>query len=233
MPDAVHLRDAVFAYEPGNAVLQVDSLRIEEGKRVFLYGPSGSGKTTLLGLITGILELRHGSCQVMGTEMSKLGMTARDRQRGSEMGYIFQSFNLVPYLSVRDNIELPCRVHRRRRERIVERSLEAETERLAERLDIGAHLDRSVTRLSTGQQQRVAIARAVIGRPGLVIADEPTSSLDADRRDRFLSLLFEECEEAHTSLLFVSHDRSLSARFDAQIFMGEINRIQQPELVRE
>ncbi len=227
MPDAIHLRDAVFAYEPGNAVLRVDSLRVEEGKRVFLHGPSGSGKTTLLGLITGILEPQQGTCEVLGLELSKVGKAARDGHRGSEMGYIFQSFNLIPYLSVRENIELPCRVHRRRRERIVAPTLTIESDRIAHRLEIGAYLDRNVTKLSTGQQQRVAIARAVIGRPGLVIADEPTSSLDADRRDRFLALLFEECEEAHATLLFVSHDRSLATRFDEEISMGDINRVQQ------
>jgi putative ABC transport system ATP-binding protein len=88
---------------------------------------------------------------------------------------------------------------------------------------MGSHLDRSVRKLSTGQQQRVAIARAVIGRPRLVIADEPTSSLDADRRERFLDLLFEVCDEANATLVFVSHDRSLMARFDHHVAIAEIS----------
>jgi putative ABC transport system ATP-binding protein len=232
MPDAVHMHHVVFGYEPGHPILKVDDLRIAEGKRVFLYGPSGSGKTTLLGLITGILQPQQGSCEVLGKEMTKLSMSARDKHRGSEMGYIFQSFNLIPYLSVRQNIDLPCRVHERRRKRILSPTLEQEVVRIAERLEIDTHLDRGVKKLSTGQQQRVAIARAVIGRPSLVIADEPTSSLDTDRRERFLELLFEVCDEAHATLIFVSHDRSLMTRFDEQISIADINHLNQAGTVQ-
>lgn len=155
-----------------------------------------------------------------------MSASALDEYRGSEMGYIFQSFNLIPYLSVRENIELPCRVHRRRRQRIASASLEQETERIARRLDIDGFLDRSVRKLSTGQQQRVAIARAVIGRPPLVIADEPTSSLDANRREQFLDLLFEVCDEANATVIFVSHDQSLMARFDSQVAIADISDTQ-------
>ncbi len=232
MPDAVHMHHVVFGYEPGNPILKVDDLRVAEGKRVFLYGPSGSGKTTLLGLITGILQPQQGSCEVLGKEMTKLSMSARDKHRGSEMGYIFQSFNLIPYLSVRQNIDLPCRVHERRRKRILSPTLEQEVVRIAERLEIDTHLDRGVKKLSTGQQQRVAIARAVIGRPSLVIADEPTSSLDTDRRERFLELLFEVCDEASATLIFVSHDRSLATRFDEQISIADVNHLNQTGTVQ-
>jgi putative ABC transport system ATP-binding protein len=227
MPDAVAMHGVVFGYEPGHPVLQVDSLRVEEGKRVFLYGPSGSGKTTLLGLITGILRPQQGTCEVLGKQTTKLSMSARDELRGSEMGYIFQSLNLIPYLSVRENIELPCRIHERRRKRITASTLDREAERIAGRLDIGAFLDRGVKKLSAGQQQRAAIARSVIGKPRLVIADEPTSSLDTDRRERFLELLFEECDEAHATLIFVSHDRSLMDRFDDRIAIADINSLNQ------
>ena len=220
---ALEMRAVTFGYEPGKPVLHIPDFRIEQAHRVFLFGPSGSGKTTLLGLITGVLRPQEGSCRVLGQEMTELSASALDEYRGSEMGYIFQSFNLIPYLSVRQNIELPCRVHPRRRQRIVSASLEAEAVRIAHRLEMDRFLDRSVRKLSTGQQQRVAIARAVIGRPRLVIADEPTSSLDADRRERFLDLLFEVCEEANAALIFVSHDRSLMARFDQQIAIAEIS----------
>jgi putative ABC transport system ATP-binding protein len=232
MPDAVHMQNVVFGYEPGNPILQVDSLRVEEGKRVFLYGPSGSGKTTLLGLITGILQPQQGSCEVLGKEMTKLSMSARDKHRGSEMGYIFQSFNLIPYLTVRQNIDLPCRVHEARRKRILSPTLEQEVVRIAGRLELHTHLDRGVKKLSTGQQQRVAIARAVIGRPSLVIADEPTSALDTDRRERFLELLFEVCDEAKATLIFVSHDRSLMTRFDEQISIADVNHLNQVDTVQ-
>jgi putative ABC transport system ATP-binding protein len=152
-------------------------------------------------------------------------MSARDQHRGAQMGYIFQSFNLIPYLTVRQNVALPCQAHERRRRNIVAGTVDDEVERLVRRLGLELYLDRNVRKLSTGQQQRVAIARAVIGRPSLVIADEPTSSLDSDRRQDFLELLFEVCDEARATLVFVSHDRSLAERFDESIALNEINRV--------
>jgi putative ABC transport system ATP-binding protein len=227
--DAIHLRDVVFGYDRRAPILRVDELRVETGKRIFLYGPSGSGKTTLLGLITGILQPQQGSCQVLGKELTQMSMSARDQHRGAHMGYIFQSFNLIPYLSVRQNIALPCLVHAERRRKIVAASIADEVDRLLHRLELSTHLDRNVKKLSTGQQQRVAIARAVIGRPSLVIADEPTSSLDTDRQQAFLDLLFEVCAEADATLVFVSHDRSLMPRFDQQIALSDVSRLLQPD----
>jgi putative ABC transport system ATP-binding protein len=222
---AVRLQNLVFGYNPKTPVLRVDELVVEMGKRVFLYGPSGSGKTTLLGLITGILQPQQGSCMVLGKELTKMSMSARDQHRGSEMGYIFQSFNLIPYLTVRQNVALPCQVHKGRHNRIVAPTLREEVERLVKRLGLEAKLDRNVKKLSTGEQQRVAIARSVIGKPSLVIADEPTSSLDSDRRQAFLELLFEVCDEAQATLIFVSHDRSLMDRFDERIPLSKISQV--------
>jgi putative ABC transport system ATP-binding protein len=219
------MQNVSFGYEARSPIVQIKDLHIEKGKRVFLQGSSGSGKTTLLGLISGVLLPQHGSCEVLGKELTQLSLSARDRHRGSEMGYIFQSFNLIPYLSVKENIELPCRVHAKRRMRIIAPTLDEEVVRIAERLDIHQLLNRGVTRLSTGQQQRVAIARAVIGTPRLVIADEPTSALDTDRQERFLQLLLEVCDEARATLIFVSHDRSLMSHFDQRIALSEINQV--------
>jgi putative ABC transport system ATP-binding protein len=165
---------------------------------------------------------------VLGKDLSKMSMSARDQHRGSEMGYIFQSFNLIPYLTVRRNVALPCEAHARRRKNIVAATVSEEVDRLLRRLGLGTHLDRNVKKLSTGQQQRVAIARAVIGRPSLVIADEPTSSLDTDRQQAFLELLFEVCDEAQATLVFVSHDRSLMRHFDEQLALSDISRVLQP-----
>lgn len=223
--EAIHLKHVVFGYDPRTPMLCIDELVVETGKRVFLYGPSGSGKTTLLGLITGVLQPQQGSCMVLGKEMMKMSMSARDQHRGSEMGYIFQSFNLIPYLTVRQNVALPCQVHERRRRNIVAPTVGEEVERLIRRLGLETNLDRNVKKLSTGQQQRVAIARAVIGKPSLVIADEPTSSLDTDRQQSFLELLFEVCDEAQATVVFVSHDRSLMGHFDTQIKLSEISRM--------
>jgi len=225
MSSAVVMQDVSFGYEARAPIMHVKELQIEKGKRVFLHGSSGSGKTTLLGLISGVLLPQRGTCEVLGKELTQLSLSARDRHRGSEMGYIFQSFNLIPYLSVKENIELPCRVHTKRRKRITSSSLDEEVLRIAERLDLHDHLHRGVTKLSTGQQQRVAIARAMIGRPRLVIADEPTSSLDSDRQERFLHLLLEVCDEARATLVFVSHDRSLMSHFDERISISDINQV--------
>jgi putative ABC transport system ATP-binding protein len=233
--NAIHLRSVSFAYPGGAPILDIDDLRVGRGESVFLHGPSGSGKTTLLSLISGVLQPVSGRLEVLGRHLSQLSASARDTLRGSSMGYIFQGFNLIPYLTVGQNIALPCRLHAERRARITGASLEAEVERLASRLDIHVQLQAPVTRLSVGQQQRVAIARAIIGSPALIIADEPTSSLDTDRRDAFLSLLMEVLAEArtrgaHTTLLFVSHDRSLASHFDRTLSLGTINRAAAPGL---
>ncbi|WP_158750693.1 ABC transporter ATP-binding protein [Acidobacterium sp. S8] len=222
---AVYLQNVIFSYERNAPLLQIDELLIDEGERVFLYGPSGSGKTTLLGLVAGVLHANKGEVRVLGKDLTRLSSSARDRHRGAEMGYIFQSFNLIPYLSVRENIALSCHVHAKRMKRITASTLDGEILRIASRLDLDGFLNKPVTKLSTGQQQRVAIARAVIGAPRLVIADEPTSSLDRDRQESFLRLLIEVCNEARSTLIFVSHDSSLMSRFERHISVSEINQV--------
>ena len=225
---AVELTDVRFAYRGGRDVLDIPSLAIARGERTFLHGPSGSGKTTLLGLLAGVLVPRTGSVRVLGTELATLSGGARDRFRAEHLGYVFQMFNLIPYLSVRDNITLPCRLSAARRARLDGADPAAEAAHLAERLGIAAALDEPVTALSVGQQQRVAVARALIGAPELVVCDEPTSALDADRRDRFLELLFARCEEAGSALVFVSHDLSLAPRFARTVELRDLNRAAAP-----
>jgi putative ABC transport system ATP-binding protein len=227
---AVHMQGVHFAYKPGQTILQIDELNIASGRRIFLHGPSGSGKTTLLSLISGVLVPQRGNLTVLGQELTRLTASKRDILRGSEIGYIFQGFNLIPYLTVAENIALPCNLHSARRARIREATVVEEVRRIARRLDIHTHLEAPVTHLSTGQQQRVAIARAVIGSPALVIADEPTSALDTDRRDAFLALLTEVISEARTddhpetTLLFVSHDRSLATHFNETLSLPALNK---------
>lgn len=223
---AVLLRSVSFSYPRGPEILHIDDLRITRGESVFLHGPSGSGKTTLLSLLSGVLQPTAGLVQVLGQDLGTLSPAARDTLRGERMGYIFQGFNLIPYLTVEENILLSCGLHAARRGRTQAATLSQEAARLAHRLDIHAHLHASVTQLSVGQQQRVAIARAVIGSPELLVADEPTSALDTDRRDAFLKLLTEVTQEsgAQTTLLFVSHDQTLAAHFDRAISMGDMHR---------
>jgi putative ABC transport system ATP-binding protein len=221
---AVALRDVRFAYRAGRDVLDIPALEIARGDRVFLHGPSGSGKTTLLGLLAGVLVPTAGRVDVLGTDLGRLGGGARDRFRAEHLGYVFQMFNLIPYLSVVENITLPCRLSAARRARLGGTPLDAAARAVAERLAIGDLLREPVTALSVGQQQRVAAARALLGAPELVVCDEPTSALDADRRERFLELLFGSCEAAGSTLVFVSHDLSLASLFSRTVALGEVNR---------
>lgn len=221
---AVALRGVRFAYGRGPLVLDVPALAVPAGARAFVHGPSGSGKTTLLGLVAGVLAPRAGAVEVLGTDLARLAPPARDAFRAERVGYVFQQFNLIPYLSVRDNVTLPCRLSARRRARLGAQSVAAAAEAAARRLDIADLLDARADRLSVGQQQRVACARALLGAPGLVVCDEPTSALDADRRARFLDLLFESVAAAGAALLFVSHDRALEPRFDLAVSLPAVNR---------
>jgi putative ABC transport system ATP-binding protein len=148
----------------------------------------------------------------------------RDAFRGSHIGYIFQLFNLIPYLTVEENITLPCRLSAERRRRLNGKDLHRAAREVADHLGIGGLLHENVTKLSVGQQQRVAASRALIGTPELIVADEPTSSLDHDHRERFIQLLFESCREAGSTLLFVSHDRTLMPMFGRAISLPEVNR---------
>lgn len=222
---AIAIANLTFAWPgAGGVCLDVPDFRVNRGERVFMHGPSGSGKSTLLSLVAGVLEPGTGRIVVLDQELAALSARARDRYRAANIGFVFQLFNLVPYLTALDNILLPCRFSRERVSRI-EVPAPVEARRLAERLDLEADLlERPASELSVGQQQRVAAARALIGRPGLVIADEPTSALDADRQQRFLDLLLAECDAAGATLLFVSHDHRLSDRFDRLVELSDINR---------
>ena len=223
----VEIRDLSFAWADQAPVLDIPEFSIGRGERVFLAGPSGSGKSTLLGLVGGVLEADSGSVSVLGSNLGELRVARRDRHRADYVGFVFQLFNLLPYLSVIDNVILPCRFSDRRRTRALRQSesLGAEAQRLLQHLDVTPDLmGRRVTELSIGQQQRVAAARSLIGAPELLIADEPTSALDHDLRSRFIDLLLGECEVAESAVLFVSHDKSLGSLFDRQLALGDLNR---------
>jgi putative ABC transport system ATP-binding protein len=225
----VSIKDLAFSWLPHNApVLDFGQLSIERGERVFIKGASGSGKSTLLSLLGGVILPQRGSVEILGRSLRDLSSASRDRFRADHIGFVFQMFNLLPYLSTVENVILPCRFSRRRRERALSRdtSLETAALRLLEHLDLSdeATLARPVTELSVGQQQRVAVARALIGAPELVVADEPTSALDWDRREAFLQLLERECEEQGITLVFVSHDASLEPLFDRTIALAQLNR---------
>lgn len=228
MESVIEIRALAFRWRRHDpVVLSLDSLNIQKGERVFVEGPSGSGKSTLLSLLAGVTVPEEGELGVLGNRLDRLSSVRRDHFRANHIGYIFQMFNLIPYLSMLENVLLPCRFSKLRRQRARERSqtLEAEARRLLAHLDMANDdfLKRPVTALSVGQQQRVAAARALMGSPELLIADEPTSALDSNRREAFIRLLFRECASAGSTLVFVSHDTTLEELFDRTIRLTELN----------
>ena len=226
---AIDISELRFSWEGSDPILDIERLQIKNGERVFIEGPSGSGKSTLLSLIAGVVTPEKGRVRVNGKLISALNGVSRDRFRADHVGFIYQMFNLIPYLSVAENVTLPCRFSRYRKERASERSssVEAEAMRLLTRLGMDglAVITKASTELSVGQQQRVAAARALIGSPEIVIADEPTSSLDTDHREAFIQHLFQECDQEETTLVFVSHDKTLEKLFDRKIELPDINAI--------
>ena len=226
-----------FAWRPGQPeMLDIADFVVEAGERVFIEGPSGSGKSTLFSLLGGVLSPRQGTLRILGVGISEMPVRRRDAFRANHIGFVFQMFNLVPYLSMIANVTLPCRFSRRRRERAISRSgtPEAEARRLLSGLGLDGDdaLARTVSDLSVGQQQRVAVARALMGSPELIIADEPTSALDEGARERFLELLFAQCDEAGASLLFASHDARLGPLFERRVFLPELNRADPAATIR-
>ena len=218
----VSLNELRFTW-PGAStpVLDIMQWSIAAKERVFLHGPSGSGKSTLLSLIGGVLRAQTGTVCVLDQDLGAMSGSARDRYRVDHIGFVFQQFNLIPYLSALENVLLPCRFSRQR----AARSASDSAQRLLRALDLPPEMDKQPARLlSVGQQQRVAAARALIGQPELVIADEPTSSLDAERQQGFLTLLMRECATANSALLFVSHDHRLAMGFDRSVDLQSINR---------
>ena len=221
---AIDVRGLRFRYGDGPWVLDIGELTLERGTRAFLFGPSGSGKTTLLGVLAGVLAATEGEVRVLDKDLASLSGAQRDAFRAEHIGYVFQMFNLIPYLSVLDNIAIPARMNPRRRARLDGAGVKETAAQLADHLHIGDLLKKPVTELSVGQQQRVAACRALIGAPELIVADEPTSSLDFNRREAFLELLFKECERAGSTLVFVSHDRTLEGMFSHSISLPDVNK---------
>ncbi|CAM2005689.1 ATP-binding cassette domain-containing protein [Acanthopleuribacter pedis] len=222
----------VFSYpgqdrNPAAPTLNIPSLTVAAGERLFVYGPSGCGKTPLLGLLAGVLEADHGRVEILGRDLGTMGRAARDAFRAAHIGYIFQMFNLLPYLSVLDNILLPTLVSNHRTAKGAA-ATKAEAVALADALGLKQLHHQRGSRLSVGQQQRVAAARALIGGPELIIADEPTSALDETNRREFLDLLFQQCATVGSTLIFVSHDRHLAKRFDRAVDLSVLNQAGDP-----
>ena len=209
----VNIENLRYAYDKKgtDTLLDIPRWTIAKGEKVLLHGPSGAGKSTLLNLISGILRCSEGKLEVMGKRLDKMNELERDQFRANNVGYVFQSFNLFPFLNAYENVDLSLYFSEDARSK---RSKQ-EIENLLRELNLSkSDCAKPIRKLSIGQQQRVAIARSLIKKPGLLIADEPTSSLDEENRNQFMSVLLDLINEQDTTLLFVSHDLSLRQHFN-------------------
>jgi putative ABC transport system ATP-binding protein len=229
MMTAVAIRDLQFTWpNTRQPTLVIERFELARGEKVFLKGASGSGKSTLMQLIAGVLTPSQGQLSVLGNPLSAMRSSQRDQFRADHLGFVFQLFNLLPFLSIEDNVLLPCRFSKARAARALAlgQSLRGGAQNLLSALGLPqAQWRKSVAQLSVGQQQRVALARALLGAPELVICDEPTSAIDATLRDSFMRLLIAQIESTGASLLFVSHDPSLERYFDRSVALSAINQV--------
>jgi putative ABC transport system ATP-binding protein len=217
---AIIVNDVQFSWSKETSTapfIHIPHWQIAQGERVFLQGASGTGKSTLLNLLSGVLLTDHGDITVLGQGLHALNNRARDQFRARHLGIIFQQFNLIPYLSVKDNILLSQTFSKtcQAAERLGE---------LCEQLQLPLSLlEQAANQLSVGQQQRIAVARALYHKPNIIIADEPTSALDSHTRDEFIDLLLAQSQKTNSTVIFVSHDHSIAAHFDRIDNLADIN----------
>lgn len=220
----LEIKDVKFAYPDkiDEPTIDIQHWAVERGESVFIHGPSGTGKTTLLNLLGGLLTPSQGTIYIAGECINHMGESKRNRFRAHEMGFIFQQFNLIPYLSPIENIQLAGHFGSTR----PRKDLLEHTHSLLETLAVKAESWHQPSQtLSVGEQQRVAIARALINKPKLLIADEPTSSLDDANKARFIELLSGLAQQDQLALIFVSHDTALASHFDRVEALAHFNQI--------
>lgn len=207
----IRISDYQFRYPDGDFTLLIGELCVPAGERAALIGPSGCGKSTLLQTIAGILRPERGRVEIAGSDLFALSEGARRRFRASRIGLVFQDFQLLEYLSVKENILLPYILHptavhaTTRMARLIQ---------LVDAVGLSDKLNRRPGTLSHGERQRVALCRSLITEPELVLADEPTASLDAETADLTIRLLLEDAKQRGSTLLTVTHDRTAAAAFD-------------------
>ena len=206
----IQIEDLRFSYGESDFSLQVPELAVANGETVAIVGPSGSGKTTLLNLVAGNATPASGKVTTNGHEVSGLHDAARRDFRISNIGLVFQEFELLEYLDVLDNILLPYRINRTLK---LGADVRERAAAIAERVGIADKLGRYANRLSQGEKQRVAVVRALVVQPPLLLADEPTGNLDPANKDRVLDILFEYAEENGATLVTVTHDHDILPRF--------------------
>lgn len=210
-----------YHYRDGKKII-FPEIEVERGERLLIRGFSGCGKTTLLSLIAGALKLQNGDIKFDGNEYSKMSSLLLDKFRADHIGYIFQTLNLIPFLSVSENIALGIKFSKSRKSKV--NDFNQEIIRLVSSLGLGKEvLKTPVNRLSVGQQQRVAVARALLGKPDLILADEPTSALDSGTTKKFLNEVMETFDSTRQAIIMVSHDTSIAPYFDSVIDFNSNN----------
>jgi putative ABC transport system ATP-binding protein len=212
----VDLQGLEFSWGAKETLIHLPCWQVQAGEQLLISGPSGCGKSTLLALIAGIMVAPKGSVKLLGVDLASLTAAHRDRFRADHIGIVFQQFNLIPYLSALDNMVLACRLSSRRSQSFsTVNSMRDAARKLANDLDLDAKaIARPVTQLSIGQQQRVAAVRALLGEPELLLADEPSSALDAKRESQLIDLLTRQCRRQGTALILVSHHQALEKHVD-------------------
>lgn len=223
MTAILQIKDLVKSFaQPGGGsltVLDLPELQIDAGEQVALIGQSGGGKTTLLHLIAGLLVPDSGSIRLDGVELTRLSEQGRDRFRAGAIGYVFQTFNLLPAFSALENVRLGMTFGRGQHH--VGRARE-----LLDRVGLADRADYKPNQLSVGQQQRVSIARALAGNPKLLLADEPTANVDPASAENVLELIRSTCHEEQVAMLMVTHDMNVASMFDRVEELDEINRVE-------
>lgn len=214
----VRIQDLTFGYKTDGFRLRIPAFSLDACERVAVVGPSGSGKTTLLNLIAGLLTPETGVIDVAGTDVSSLSEAERRAFRAKQIGFVFQDFALLDYLSARQNILYPYRITPAL---ALNSDVEDRAAALAQACGIGDKLDRHPSRLSQGEQQRVAICRALVTQPKLILSDEATGNLDPDSKARIMDLLFEQAAQGGASVLAVTHDHELLPRFERVLDFAE------------
>ncbi|QWL63893.1 ABC transporter ATP-binding protein [Aeromonas jandaei] len=194
-------------------ILEGIDLQVNSGETVALVGASGSGKSTLLGLLAGLDLPSLGSIKILGKSLGELDEEGRARLRAEQIGFVFQSFLLLPTMTALENVMLPAELRG-------ERDCEPRARELLAAVGLGERLHHMPPRLSGGEQQRVAIARAFMTRPSLLLADEPTGNLDSKTGDKVIELLFELNRKHGTTLVVVTHDQELASRCQRQLVMA-------------
>lgn len=203
-------------------VLDIERFELADAEQMALVGKSGGGKTTLLNIISGISTPDSGSVKIDGTELSTLPEAARDRFRAQRIGFVFQTFNLLAAFSALENVLLGMSFGGGRADR--SRALN-----LLDRVGLSQRATHRPGQLSVGEQQRVAVARSLANRPSLLLADEPTASVDIANQETILNLICEACAEDNVALLLVTHSPEIAGRFDRVERLDEINRVAQAQ----